>query len=140
MRGQLTRYSGLPSTAPGCPPMENPASLFHRDNPLSSAPREFLGDVFLKRVTRWSDDETIKPVDLRADSPTRKKFSEQIVGRSVAAVRSYWQQRIFSGRGVPPPELESEEAVIEYVSKHRHAIGYVSGAAELGATKELTIR
>ena len=46
--------------------------------------------------------------------------------RSVAAVRSYWQQRIFSGRDVPPPEVDTENQVIKYVAGDPGALGYVS--------------
>jgi ABC-type phosphate transport system substrate-binding protein len=114
--------------------------IVHPKNPLSGASRDFLNDVFLKRTTRWADGEVIKPVDLRPDATVRRHFSEQVLKRSVAAVRSYWQQRIFSGRGVPPPELDTDAAVIQYVANNPQAIGYVSPASALGATKELAVR
>ena len=41
----------------------------------------------------------------------------------------------FSGRDVPPPELESDEAVVNYVLEHRGAVGYVSGAAKVRGAK-----
>ncbi|HEV8246425.1 MAG TPA: hypothetical protein VGP93_11680 [Polyangiaceae bacterium] len=114
--------------------------IVNAKNSVASISRDFAADVFLKRTTRWESGEPIYPVDLRADSATRRKFSESVLKRSVAAVRSYWQQRIFSGRGVPPPELDSDEAVIGYVQSHPTAIGYVSGAAKLDATREVGIR
>jgi len=123
---------------------ESPAPEFrlivNPKNPASQASREFVTDVFLKKKTRWKDDETIKPVDLRADSSVRRKFSEGVLKRSVAAVRSYWAQRIFSGRGVPPPELDSDEAVVAYVLKHRGAVGYVSANAKLGEAKQIPVK
>lgn len=114
--------------------------IVHPDNPSGGLEREFLSDVYLKRTTRWGDGETIRPVDQRADSAVRHSFSEHVLQRSVAAVKRYWQQRIFSGRDLPPPELESDEAVIEYVVKHHGAIGYVSGGAKLGRAKSVPIR
>jgi ABC-type phosphate transport system substrate-binding protein len=114
--------------------------VVHPKNPIASANREFLSDAFLKKTTRWTDGETLRPVDLRADSSARKRFSESVLKRSVAAVRSYWAQRIFSGRGVPPPELDSDDSVIEYVLKHRGAVGYVSGGAKLGSAKVVPIQ
>jgi hypothetical protein len=102
--------------------------------------REFLENAFLKKTTRWEDGELIRPVDLRADAETRKKFSQRVLKRSVAAVRSYWQQRIFSGRGVPPPELDTDEAVVAYVLSHRGAVGYVSGNATVHNAKVLAVR
>jgi hypothetical protein len=58
----------------------------------------------------------------------------------VQAVKSYWQQVIFSGRGVPPPELESDEAVIRYVLRFPGAVGYVSGTADVRGVKVLAVR
>jgi ABC-type phosphate transport system substrate-binding protein len=114
--------------------------IVHPDNPITSVTRDFLIDAFLKRTTRWSDGEAIRPVDQRADSLVRRYFSEHILQRSVAAVKSYWQQRIFSGRELPPPELDSDEAVVGYVLKHRGALGYVSGSAKLERAKVVQVQ
>jgi ABC-type phosphate transport system substrate-binding protein len=112
----------------------------HPDNPQASAPRDLVADAFLRKTTDWPDGQGIRPVDLPASSATRARFSETVLKRSVAAVKHYWQQIIFSGRGVPPPELESDAAVIGYVLQHRGAIGYVSGSADLGKAKVLVVR
>lgn len=111
----------------------------HPDNPAASVGRQFIADAFLKKATRWSDGVAIEAVDHRSNAPVRQRFSEQVLRRTVAAVRNYWQQRIFTGRGVPPPELDSDEAVVRYVRSHRGAVGYVSEAAETSAVKLVTI-
>ena len=82
----------------------------------------------------------IRPVDLRVDSALRRVFSERVLKRPILAVKNYWQQRIFSGRDVPPPELATEEAVIEYVGRNRGAVGYVSSTAKLTGVKVVPIR
>jgi len=102
--------------------------------------RKFLSEAFLKRTTRWPGGAAIKPVDLGSDSPVRRRFSEDVLNRSVSAVKSYWQQMIFSGRAIPPPELETDEEVVRYVSKHAGAIGYVSGAGDLPGVKVVTLK
>jgi ABC-type phosphate transport system substrate-binding protein len=114
--------------------------IVHPDNPLGSATRSFVSDAFLRNIGKWGDGRGIMPADLRADSRVRERFSDRVHGRSVAAVKRYWQQRIFSGSGVPPPELESEEAMIAYVLKHRGAIGYVSAETAVGKAKTLAVR
>ena len=113
--------------------------IVHPDNPSSSLTRDFLVDAFLKRTSHWSDGETIRPVDQRQSAFVRRRFSESVLQRSVAAVKSYWQQRIFSGRELPPPELDSDDAVVAYVLKHRGAVGYVSGAAKLERAKPVPV-
>lgn len=99
---------------------------------VDSLDRAFLTNVFLKRVTHWPEDGIIQPVDLRQDSPARQHFSKEVLSRSVEGVKSYWQQRIFSGRDVPPPELSSEEEVVKYVLSNPGSIGYISESALTG--------
>lgn len=110
------------------------------DNAMKEASRDFVAEAFLKKTTRWRDGEAIRPVDLPPDSATRRQFSDSVLKRSVAAVRSYWQQRIFTGRDVPPPELDGDEAVVRYVAKHPGAIGYVGWNAKLAGVRVLTVR
>ncbi|HEX6765123.1 MAG TPA: hypothetical protein VF103_06585 [Polyangiaceae bacterium] len=120
---------------------EEPRSTFqiivHPENPASRTSRQFLSSLFLKEITRWDDGELARPVDLKPDSPTRRRFSQSVLNRSVSAVKSYWQQRIFSGRGVPPPELDTDQAVVTYVTNHRGGVGYVSPGTELGKTRTI---
>ena len=97
--------------------------------PADSVERRFVMDTFFKKVTHWPEDGIIQPVDQRPDSLVRRKFSEDVLGRSVMGVKSYWQQLIFSGADVPPPELGNDEEVIRYVSKTPGAVGYVSSSS-----------
>jgi len=114
--------------------------IVNAQNPLKTEPRALLSQIFLKQLTRWEDGELVRPVDLSPGSLVRRAFSNEVIGRSVAAVRHYWQQRIFSGRDVPPPELDSEEAVLRYVARYRGALGYVSVTAKLAGLKVLSLR
>jgi ABC-type phosphate transport system substrate-binding protein len=113
--------------------------IVNRQNAATTVSKEFLRRAFLKQVTRWQDDETVRPADQVATATARKRFSESILGRSVQAVKSYWQQRVFSGRDIPPPEFATEEAVVEYVSRYPGAIGYVSSGAVVDAAKVVVV-
>jgi ABC-type phosphate transport system substrate-binding protein len=125
------------ASASGTPPFKvivNPA------NPISALDRKFLADVFLKKVTRWGNGEVVHPVDLRSDSPVRQQFSDEILRRSVSAVKSFWQQLVFSGRDVPPPEVDSDEQVVKYVLRFEGGVGYVSGAAGVDRVKPVAVK
>lgn len=113
--------------------------IVNPQNPTVSIDRRFLVEAFLKKTTHWSHDEAIRPVDLWSDSAVRRRFSDDALSRSVGAVKSYWQQQIFSGREVPPPELDSDEAVVRFVLRYPGAIGYVSAAANVSGAKVLSI-
>ena len=114
--------------------------IMNPDNPVRSLDRRFLADVYLKKATRWPSDEAIRPVDLGPGSPIRRAFSDDVLNRSVSAIKSYWQQMVFSGRGVPPPELDSDGEVVRFVLKNRGAVGYVSGGADVAGAKIVFVR
>src|SRR5687768_1195348 len=88
--------------------------IVHPSNPAAEIDRRMLADMFMKKTSTWPGGQAVAPVDLLPKSPLREKFAEGVLNRSVAAIKSYWQQRIFSGRGVPPPELDSEDAVVRF--------------------------
>jgi ABC-type phosphate transport system substrate-binding protein len=108
-------------------------------NPTGRASRGFVSDAFLKKTTRWPDDVVIRPVDQPEDSQVRRRFSDEVLKRSVAAVKSYWQQIVFTGRDLPPPELGSDADVVTFVTKHPGAIGYVAGDARIADVKILVV-
>jgi ABC-type phosphate transport system substrate-binding protein len=114
--------------------------IVNPQNPTTTLDASFVVDAFLKKITHWPDDEVIRPVDLVSTSPVRQTFSAEVLRRSVDAVKGYWQQRIFSGRDVPPPELETDDEVVRYVLKYPGAIGYVSARANLNGAKVVTVR
>jgi hypothetical protein len=120
-----------------------PPSLYrvvvHPQNLATTVDRRFVEDAFLKKIKRWPNGMVIYPADLVARSPVRSSFSQDVLHRSIAAIKAYWQQRIFSGRGVPPPEFETDERVVAYVLEHTAAVGYVSGTAELRGLKVVTV-
>ena len=114
--------------------------IVHPSNPQTATSRDFVADAFLKKATRWPHGEPISAVDLRPDNPIRRRFCESFLKRSIGAVRSYWQQRIFSGRDVPPPEVDSDEGVMAHVARYPGAIGYVTGSVKLNGVRELTLK
>ena len=114
--------------------------IVHPKNPISALDRRFLADLYFKKITHWPQDGVVQPVDQRVDAAIRQRFSEEILQRSVMGIKSYWQQLIFSGRGVPPPELKTDEEVREFVIQNPGSIGYVSGSANLRGVRVIGIK
>lgn len=105
----------------------------HPSSASATLGRDQVSKMFLKKAGAWDDGQAVSPVDLPESSPVRAAFSKDVHGRSTSAVKSYWQQRIFSGRDVPPAELGSDADVLAFVKSRPGAIGYVSvGAPEAG--------
>lgn len=117
--------------------------IAHPSVPASSLSREDASMLFLKKASTWSkwgSDQKVVPFDLAADSSTRQGFSSGVLKRAIPAIKSYWQQQIFSGRGTPPAELAGDNEMISSVSRTAGAIGYVSSGATLpGNVKQIRV-
>jgi ABC-type phosphate transport system substrate-binding protein len=109
-------------------------------NPARELSRAFLRDAFLKRSTHWGHGPALRPVDLSGRTPAREGFSQEVLGRTVAEVKRYWQQQIFSGKNVPPPEMDSDADVVAYVLRHPGAIGYLPATADPRGARPVAIR
>ncbi len=113
--------------------------VVHPENPADSISKDKASQYLLKKKSRWEHGQSAQPVDLDSRSPVREAFSRDVHGRSVASIKNYWQRQIFSGRGVPPPEVTSDAAVIDFVQRHPGGVGYVSASARLGSVKEVAV-
>ena len=114
--------------------------IVHPSNSAREVDRSFVAQAFLKKLTHWPSGETIEPVDLDQRSPVRRRWSDEVLNRSVEAVKSYWQQMIFSGRALPPPEVTTDEQVINFVIHRAGGIGYVSADANVHGARVLSLR
>jgi ABC-type phosphate transport system substrate-binding protein len=107
---------------------------------IASVNKDQLSRLFLKKTTKWDNGVKVTPVDLAADSDVRQNFTQNIHKKSISAINAYWQKKIFTGKGVPPVELQSDKEVIEFVSSTPGAIGYVSASASLQGVKTISIK
>jgi ABC-type phosphate transport system substrate-binding protein len=114
--------------------------VVHPNSLVDALTADEISKMFLKRSTRWSDDTPVKAVDQPGYGPVSEAFSRAVHGRSAKAIVAHWQQQIFSGRAVPPPELAGDELVTEYVSAHPGAIGYVSPGTDVREVKVVEVR
>ena len=93
----------------------------------ASLSKDDVSKAFLKK------GGALVAVDQGKSAKVRDAFSKELLGRPAAAVATYWQQQIFAGKEVPPPEKGSDAEVLAFVRANPKAIGYVSAGADLGA-------
>ena len=114
--------------------------IVNSSNAATSLGKNDLSRMFMKKTAAWSDGRPILPVDLGGSDPVRKGFSKAIHGRSASAVKNNWQRMVFTGRGTPPPELQSESDVLNYVRFNPGAIGYVSATADTSSVRVIDVK
>jgi ABC-type phosphate transport system substrate-binding protein len=107
-------------------------------NTLTSISKAELARIFTKKSTQFSGGSKASPVDLPVKSSARDSFSKSVLGKPAAAMDSYWQQQIFSGKDVPPP-IRDEDAAISFVRSSANGIAYVSATADTAGLNVITV-
>jgi hypothetical protein len=105
---------------------------------VSSVSADELKNVFLVTKTLLSDGH-VEPV-LEKGGPTHEAFLKQYLGKTDAALNTYYRSLVFTGKAFMPKMLGSDEEVAAYVAKTKGAIGYVSAAVSTPGTKAIAVR
>ncbi|MBB4845913.1 ABC-type phosphate transport system substrate-binding protein [Paucibacter oligotrophus] len=100
--------------------------IAHKDVTLDKLSPERATQIFLRQQQSWPDGQAIQPIDLREGHALRRAFYEQLSGRSPGQLRAYWARQSFTGMGLPPRQVESDEEVARLVQSTPGAIGYVT--------------
>lgn len=114
--------------------------VVHPENPVTEVSRSFLREAFLKKSTRWTRGDAIRPIDLTRKNRARDRFTREVVKKTPAQLKSYWSQQIFSGKGVPPPEADTATSVVAYVLANKGAVGYLPADAETHGVKVVKVK
>jgi ABC-type phosphate transport system substrate-binding protein len=107
-------------------------------NPTRQLTRAALANLFLKRNTTWQNGSTVQPVEPAA-GPVHEKFCAEVLGKSAAAVRTYWTRLTFAGRDTPPVEKNADDEVVSFVRNTPGAIGYVSESTSSNGVATVTV-
>jgi ABC-type phosphate transport system substrate-binding protein len=97
-----------------------------------------LKRIFLATATSLEGGH-VEPV-LEKGGAIHEAFLKECVGKTDAALNTYYRSLVFTGKASMPKQLASDAEVAAYVAKTKGAIGYVSAAAEAPGVKVLEVK
>ena len=84
--------------------------------------------IYLRKQLYWPNGKRIVPVNLQSEHVLRNQFSLALLGTLPKQQIDYWNGLYFNGIQ-PPHTVNSEEAVLRFISETKGAIGYVNACA-----------
>jgi hypothetical protein len=105
----------------------------------SSVSSEELKGVFLATKSALADGSRVEPV-LAKGGAAHDAFLKEYLGKTDAALQTYYRSLVFTGKASMPKTLTSDAEVVAYVAKTKGAIGYVSAAAAVAGVKTLEVK
>jgi hypothetical protein len=105
----------------------------------SSVSADELKGVFLATKTSLSDGSRVEPVLLKSGA-THEAFVKQYLGKTDAALETYYRSLVFTGKGSMPKSVATDAEMAAYVAKTKGAIGYVSSGANTEGVKLIDVK
>jgi hypothetical protein len=105
----------------------------------SSVSAEELKGVFLATKTSLGDGSHVEPV-LEKGGATHEAFVKEYLGKTDAALQTYYRSLVFTGKASMPKTLGVDAEVVAYVAKTKGAIGYVGADASTDGVKILEVK
>lgn len=81
--------------------------------------------IYLRKQLYWPNGKRILPFNLQSEQVLRRQFSWAVLGSLPKQQIDYWNGLYFNGLQ-PPQTVNSEEAVLRFISETKGAIGYVN--------------
>ncbi|SNY45773.1 hypothetical protein SAMN06297280_0956 [Arsukibacterium tuosuense] len=98
---------------------------------------EELQRLYTGKSSSFADGESALPLNLSDANTVRTRFDEKALGRSSSQIKAYWSKLVFTGKGTPPKEVDSEAEMVKLVSSNPNLLGYVSSSTDVSGVKVL---
>jgi len=88
--------------------------------------RDLLRAIFTMRLRSWPDGPPVRVFVLPDTDPVSDRFYREQLGMYSYVLRSAWDRMVYTGTGLAPTIVRSEEEMRQRVAATPGAIGYVS--------------
>jgi ABC-type phosphate transport system substrate-binding protein len=89
--------------------------------------RDLLRAIFTMQLRAWPDGRPVRVFVLPDNNPISDRFYRQQLGLYPYVLRATWDRMVFTGTGLAPTIVQSEQEMRERVRSIPGAIGYVGG-------------
>jgi ABC-type phosphate transport system substrate-binding protein len=116
--------------------MAEVAVIVHPSNAATVDQAE-ITRLFTGRGTTFNNGSKATPLNMAESAASRGEFDSKVLSKSSSQMKAYWSKLVFTGKGTPPKELNSDAEMKAAVAADATAIGYIDAAAVDGSVKVL---
>lgn len=98
------------------------------NNQVKSLSRKDVALIFLSRKRSWPSGKNIAVV-INENPKIYSNFTYDILKRSPRQYLFFRKKMLFRGQGMPPPSVQTDQEVINFITAHCNGLGYVSPQA-----------
>jgi len=91
--------------------------------------------IYTGKVKTFADGSKATPVRLSEGNPVSEEFNTKALNKSASQLKAYWSKLIFTGKGTPPKEVDSDAELLKLVATNPDHIGFVASGSVTGDVK-----
>lgn len=110
------------------------AVIVHPSNASSISEAE-VARIFTGKMKSFPGGGQAIPINLSSNSPSTNEFNEKALNKSNSQLKAYWSKLVFTGKGTPPKEVDSDAEMLSLISNNPSFIGYIDSSAVTDAVK-----
>ena len=96
--------------------------------------------IFLGKLKTFPNARIALPIDLPQKSDERSEFNELVIKKDMRQVTAYWTRLIFTGKGLPPKQVDSGEEAKQLVARNPDAIAYIDASLLDDSVKRISFQ
>ncbi len=129
---------GMNFTLPGTAMADDLIVIGNRSVPVSTLTQKEVKMIYLGKQKIWDNGLKVTFVKLK-DEQSSKRFLKHFVKKNPSMYKRYWKKQAFIGGGNPPKEFGREKDLVQYVSKTKGAVGFISSKSYIETVKILSV-
>lgn len=87
-----------------------------------------IENIYLGKTKSFPGGAQAVPINMDSSQGIKETFDTTVLGKSSSQLKSYWSQKVFTGKGTPPKEVASADEMIKLVSSNPNIIGYIDSS------------
>ncbi|WP_045855993.1 type 2 periplasmic-binding domain-containing protein [Teredinibacter purpureus] len=104
------------------------AVIVHPSNADAFADKD-VTKIFLGKVKTFPSGGAVLPLGRAEGAEVTSEFNSKVLDKSASQLKSYWSKLVFTGKGTPPKEFESDGEILQLVATNPNMIGFVDAGS-----------
>lgn len=106
----------------------DPVVVVNARSGIEQMSRDEVTNIFLGRYRKLPGGGTALPVDQLGNSTLRAEFYRKLVNKDLNEINAYWSRLVFSGKTLPPRQIETITEILAWLAVNPDGIAYVERA------------
>lgn len=114
------------------------AVIVHPDN-IQPFDKYSINRLFLGKDKTFANKTSVLLVAQSQNTIASQEFNSKVLEKNAKQLNAHWSRLVFTGKGTPPDELDSDVEVITRVKENNNAIGYINSESITAEVKVVAV-